>query len=151
MDIIVSSTLERARDTAGILSTELGIGPVIELDTIVERDAGEWSGLTREEIDEAYPNALAEGRRPPGWESDVELRDRVFGTLDALTQQVDDGDILVVTHGGVIMAVEDHLGGGHHRMANLGGRWIDARDGHLTLGPRLDLLDGADITVPDQI
>ena len=151
VDLIVASTLERARDTAGIISTELGIGPVIELDTIMERDAGEWSGLTRDEIDVAYPNFLAEGRRPPGWETDEQLRDRVFGTLDALAAKVADGDVLIVTHGGVIMAVEDHLGGGHHRIANLGGRWIDGRDGTLTLGPRLDLLDGADVTVPDQI
>jgi len=164
VDVIAASPLERANDTAEIIAAELGIGPVVAIDGLMERCAGEWEGLTREQIDVQYAGYLADGRRPPGWEDDDLLLDRALGALDAIAQFVgDDGEIVAVTHGGVIMRIEDHLGGGHHRMPNVGGRWIERRigqsggGGEWLLGDRIELLDGADlaagveITVPNQI
>ena len=61
---IVSSTLVRALETATIISDEIGESPLhLEAD-LVERDAGEWSGLTRIEIDERFPWFLNNGSRP---------------------------------------------------------------------------------------
>src|SRR5690349_6102426 len=50
VDVIVASDLERALHTAQIISGQIGVGPVIVEPLFRERDAGEWSGLTREEI-----------------------------------------------------------------------------------------------------
>lgn len=152
VDLVCSSLLDRARETAQLLADAIGVGPVLELEGMIERDAGEWSGLTRAEIDHRYPGYLAEGRRPDGWESDDALSARVMGTLDALVERFGGSEILCVTHGGVIMCVEAQLGAGRHRIANLGGRWLlhDPTGGY-HLGERLDLLDGHDVTVPDQI
>jgi len=151
VDVVCASTLDRARETAQIIADAIGVGPVLELAGMVERDAGEWSGLTRAEIEHGYPGYLADGRRPPGWEPDEQLSDRVMGTLDALAARFGDGDVLCVTHGGVVMHVEEHLGAGRHRIANLGGRWLVHDGGEYRLGDRLDLLEGHDVTIPDQI
>lgn len=143
VDLIVASPLERAHNTAEIIAAQLGIGPVVTIDGLMERAAGEWEGLTRSEIDERFPAFLAEGKRPSGWEDDEDLLVRALGALDAIARFVgDDGEIVAVTHGGVIMRIEDHLGGGHHRITNLGGRWIERR-AEWFLGERLDLLQDA--------
>lgn len=158
VDVIVASPLERATDTAEIIAGELGIGPVVILDGLMERCAGEWEGLTRAQIDEQYAGYLADGKRPPGWEHDDDLLERALTAVEAIAQVVgDDGDIVAVTHGGVIMRIEDHLGGGHHRVPNVGGRWIERRREQWWLGDRIELLDpahlaeGVEITVPNQI
>ena len=152
VDLIVASSLERARDTAEIIGAALGVGPVVVLEGLMERDAGEWSGHTRAEIDHEYPGYLADGRRPPSWEPDEQLSERLMGTLDALAERFPDAEIGCITHGGCIMQVEELLGAERHRIANLGGRWLEHVAGRgYTLGPRLDLLEGHDVTIPDQI
>ncbi len=74
IDALFASPLDRAATTAAILSEELGVGPVVTLDGLMERNAGEWQGLTRDDIEEAYPGYLDSGRRPPGWEPDDEQK-----------------------------------------------------------------------------
>jgi broad specificity phosphatase PhoE len=151
VDAIYASTLDRAAETAAIISSELGVGPVLVDEALRERDAGEFSGLTRAEIDERYPGYLANGDRPPGWEPDDVLVARASVVLERIAAEVGDGDVLVVTHGGVVMSLEDHLGGGRHRLANLGGRWIEWDGSQLRLGDRILLLAGSELTIPDQI
>src|SRR5438270_7968282 len=86
VDAVFASDLQRATETAHIIAGALGIGPVLIDERLRERDAGEWSGLTRDEIHERYPGYLpddrhrtfapdpdGEPRRPPGWESDEAL------------------------------------------------------------------------------
>src|SRR5690606_40076504 len=58
VDLIVASDLERARDTALIIAEAIGVGPVVIEPDLRERDAGEWSGLTREEIEAEWPGYL---------------------------------------------------------------------------------------------
>ena len=53
-----ASDLQRASETALIIAAQLGIGPVVLEPGLRERDAGEWSGLTRAEIEERYPGWL---------------------------------------------------------------------------------------------
>src|SRR5919109_5290683 len=76
LDAVWASDLERAAETAVIVSEALGVGPVVLDPDLRERDAGEWSGLTRDEIDERYPGYLQDGARPPGWEPDPALLER---------------------------------------------------------------------------
>ncbi|CAN5788607.1 hypothetical protein BH24ACT3_BH24ACT3_10320 [soil metagenome] len=162
VDLVVSSDLQRALVTAEIRAEELGVGPVHVDADLRERDAGEWSGLTRAEIHEQWPGYLPEdratsgfanrsGRRPPRWEADESLRARALAALDRIVTAVSGGDALVITHGGLIYAIEEHLGRGHERLANLGGRWVEAGDSGLVLGPRVLLVDPDAATVPGQI
>ena len=58
LDLVVCSDLQRAQVTAEIIASELGVGPVVIDAGLRERDAGEWSGLTRTEIHEQWPGYL---------------------------------------------------------------------------------------------
>jgi probable phosphoglycerate mutase len=165
LDAVYASDLQRATETAVIIATQLGIGPVVLDADLRERDAGEWSGLTREEIHDRYPGYLPDDRhrafapdggapkRPPGWEADGELLARVLAALERIHASVPDGDVLAVTHGGVIYVLEDHLGDHFHRLANGEGRWVEIDDEKLVLGERVLLVndDGTPVTVPDQL
>ena len=50
-DAIVASTLQRAAETAAIISEVMGVGPVLVEEDLQERSAGPWQGLTRVEIE----------------------------------------------------------------------------------------------------
>jgi len=152
VDAIMASPLQRARRTAEIIAAALGYEPVVVVDGLMERSAGQWEGLTRAEIEERFPGYLAEGRRPPGWEDDDALFERVLGALDAVHRVCPGGEVVVVTHGGVIMNLERRLGDERGRIANVGGRWLVRRDADdWVLGERLDLVDPSELTVPGQI
>lgn len=166
VDLVAASDLQRARLTAEIIADELGASPVRIDPDLRERDAGAWSGLTRAEIHERWPGYLpddpvvrgalgpTDGRRPPGWEPDEHLLARGLDAVHRLASTVDSGTALAVTHGGLVYALEAHLGAPWVRLANLQGRWVDvAADGTLALGDRLVLVDPDDVTVtvPDQI
>jgi probable phosphoglycerate mutase len=166
VDAIFASDLQRAVETAAIISSEIGVGPVMIDPELGERDAGEWSGLTREDIHERYPGYLPDDRhrafapdregnprRPPGWEADDVFLARVLRALGHIHEAVPDGEVLAVTHGGVLYVLEGHLGCGFERLANGEGRWIDIDGDELRLGERVLLVndDGTPVTVPDQL
>lgn len=146
---LVTSDLARARQTADLVVPS---GIDIEIDvTWRERDAAEWTGLTRAEIDEQFPGWLAERRSPPGFEGDESLIERTLPSLGRLLHGDGRGTILVVTHGGVIGTLERHHEAPSVPVPNLGGRWFRAVDGEIVLGERDLLVDPDAITVPDQI
>jgi broad specificity phosphatase PhoE len=166
VDAIFSSDLRRAVETAAVLSAQLGVGPVITDPGWRERDAGEWSGLTRAEIHERFPGYLPddrhrafapdgndETRRPPGWESDEHLLARVLEAMQRVHLVVGEGDGVVVTHGGVIYVLEGHLGQRFSRMANGAGRWFVVDGDDIRLGERVLLVndDATPVTVPNEI
>jgi probable phosphoglycerate mutase len=151
VDAIWASDLQRSAETAVIISDDIGVGPVVLDPDLRERDAGEWTGLTRTEIERAYPGFLPDGRRPPGWETDEQLLVRALRTLQRITDAAQGGDVLVITHAGLVFAVERHLGQDHTRLANVEGRWVTVDGDRLRLGERLVLAEPADVTVPGQM
>jgi broad specificity phosphatase PhoE len=151
VDLICASPLDRALHTARIISEQLGVGPVVVVPDLAERDAGEWQGLTRAEIEQQWPGYLATGRRPPGYEDQDELVARAHGALDLIAAEYDGAEVLVLTHGGVINAVEQAAGLPWERMPNLGGRRVTHHGDRLAVGDRLVLVDDDELTVPSQI
>lgn len=151
VDGIYASPLERAATTAGIVAEEIGVGPVLVLAELMERHAGEWQGLTRDEIEEDWPGYLDDGRRPPAWEPDDEVESRAMAALDRMAADHPYGHVLAVSHAGIIFGLERAFGAPWERLANLGGRWFerDPSGGPWHLGPRIHLL--VDETVPDQL
>jgi broad specificity phosphatase PhoE len=125
-----SSDLRRARRTAELISQSLGLGPVGVDRGLRERDVGEWSGLTAAEVDERWPGqreAWRLGRltAPPGGESTPVLIERVVEALGKLAAARDPAErLLVVTHGGVIRALEIHSGLHPRGVPVLSGRWF---------------------------
>ena len=152
VEVIWASDLERARHTASILAAARGLEVVAD-PRLREREAGEWTGLTRAEIEERYPGALAERRRPPGFEVDDVLVVRALGALQDLAATLAGRTAIAVTHGGVILAVERHHGEERSPVANLEGRWIEVgRAGEFALGDRQILFDpeSVEVTTPGQ-
>lgn len=145
VDAVVASDLQRARDTAAIVADQLGVGPVAVEVRLRERHAGEWTGLTRAEIDEQYPGFLDDGRRPPGWEAADTLAERVIAALHDIRQAVPGGDVLAVTHSGVIRAIELALGHDGGVLPNLGARWVWVDAKGLALGDRVQLIDASSV------
>jgi broad specificity phosphatase PhoE len=141
-----TSDLIRAHRTASLVAARLGIERVQVDARLRERDVGEWTGLTRADINERWPGYLESRRSPPGFEPDTSVLERVLAALRTVVE-AEAGDVLVITHGGVVRTVERHLGAEPRPVANLAGRWVVAEDGELTLGERLMLIDPHDVVV----
>ena len=153
VDAVWSSDLARAQRTAEIIAHERGVDVRIDA-RLRERDAGEWQGYTRAEIEERWPGALESGRRPAGYETDDKLLARVLVAIDDIGDAHDRGTVLVVVHGGVVRALERHFGEDRHGLlSNLGGRWlVRAGDGaQWSLGGQVLLLEDVAVTTPEQI
>jgi probable phosphoglycerate mutase len=148
---VVASPLARAHETATIIGTALGL--TVETDPrLQERDAGEWTGRTRTEIEAGWPGYLEDGTRPPGFETDDILHDRALAAVREVGAVAHE-PVLVVSHGGLIRVVERALGSEPHAVPNLGGldiRRVDGAGGDdhtLTLAGRLVLVDAKAVTV----
>lgn len=143
------SDLVRARRTGELIAQRLDLDAVREEPRLRERDVGAWSGLTRAEIEQRWPGYLAARRSPPDFEGDEALLERTLAGLAAVVDGSDSGDVVVVTHGGVIRTIERSLGATPERLPNLGGRWLLADSPtDLALGERVVLLEPEEVTVP---
>jgi probable phosphoglycerate mutase len=172
VDAVVTSDLQRAAETAGIISEVLGVGPIVVDPDLRERHAGEWQGLTRAEIERDWPGYLGaappvEGevgsssvpvetdgrqRRPPGWETDDDLVVRAVRALASIRKLITSGEVVAVTHGGLVYALETLLGAPFVRLPNLGARWIEVGPGGPeALGDRVLLVPPEELTIPAQI
>lgn len=159
---VVSSDLERARHTAGLLAHGLGLAPPTTDARLRERELGWWAGHVAAETAARWPAELSDWRDyrlecPPGGESTASVVRRVTaGLVDIARKSPDASPLLVVSHGGVISALErsadsDGQGGSGGRTdraraagqtdmarpaghSNLSGRWLVIGAGRLILG-----------------
>ncbi len=95
---VFCSPLLRARQTCDIIYK--GNNPIIIDERIIERDFGEFEGLTRSEFDFLGFWNINSKQKFKLAESIKEVEKRVFNFLDELKQHPND-DILIVSHGGV--------------------------------------------------
>ena len=137
-DSIVSSPLQRAKNTASIISEITGVGPVTTEVGLMERDAGPWQGLTRIEIEKGWPGFLDSGHRPDGYESNPDLLSRIFEVLKKISKNSD--SILIVSHAGIVHALETLHNQPSKKVPNLGGRWFEFVDDELIMGKRASLI-----------
>jgi|SRR4051812_24283374 broad specificity phosphatase PhoE len=104
-EVIYSSPLERAVETATILGRRLGAS-VRELTGLNELDFGTWTGRTLESLqDDPIWHAFNETRgatRIPGGESMAEGVDRAMAELLALEREHGGRIVAAVSHGDVI-------------------------------------------------
>jgi probable phosphoglycerate mutase len=112
-----ASDLARARQTAEPIASAVGIEAVLE-PGLREVALGEWEGRTREEIIEEYPETWERWAREPDWdivpggEGAAPFSQRVIATLDRLRSRHPHGDVVCVTHGGVVQVALLHVLGG---------------------------------------
>jgi len=134
-----TSALVRAAETAAIIARELRLDEPSVDTRWREAHAGEWQGMTPDEIRDEWPGYLERNLRPPGFEPVDEVVNRV---LDAarhlLVAHVDRPPALVVSHSGVIRTIRRHLGADGDRVPNLGGTWLHLVDDEVWVGDVFD-------------
>ncbi|HRZ00908.1 MAG TPA: histidine phosphatase family protein [Burkholderiaceae bacterium] len=149
---VVSSDLERARQTATPLAAALGL-PVQPEPRLRERAYGIFEGERYAGLAERYPAewAVHQARDPdwviPGGESIVQLRDRVAEALDEIARRYAGTQVAVVAHGGVLDAAYRLATGipwqaqRSHALPNAGINRLRAQAAPLAL----EILDWADV------
>jgi broad specificity phosphatase PhoE len=131
---VSSSDLQRAADTAAILAVRLGAGPVVIDGRLREADIGPWQGLTAAEIEARWPGYLAAGQRPPGFEPEAGLVERVVAALGDVAAAADGRLPIVVSHAGVLRALRRHCGALDDHLPNLAGMWFSVSPGAVGFG-----------------
>ena len=104
-DVLIASTLPRARQTAQIIAPALGL-PIILDDEVQELRMGEADGMSHAEFDETFgrPDFARQPTRPvaPGGESWSSFMLRVATTLERIAEEHAGKHVVIVCHGGVI-------------------------------------------------
>jgi broad specificity phosphatase PhoE len=125
---VLSSHFRRARQTAEIIGGELNL-PVETVEAIHERDLGALRGHSydalRALVKQAPDYDPQRGWlwRPENGESFEDVRIRVTSAFDRLRMRFPEHEVVVVSHGGVILAMWAHLTGqwrGAHLPGNCG-------------------------------
>ncbi|MHC0039495.1 histidine phosphatase family protein [Pseudoneobacillus sp. C159] len=116
-DVLISSPLKRARQTADIINEVLNL-PILEMDEFQERFYGDAEGMTKEERIAAFPD-----KNYSNQESLESLNNRVNAGIDNIYQHYPDKKILLVAHGGVINSIlsifsNGEIGSGKTRLMN---------------------------------
>lgn len=109
---ILSSDLQRARNTAMALAAEVGLDVSTDA-RLRETHLGTWQGMTHSEVDEQWPDARQVWRTRPRWsppegESRIDVARRTRAVVDELVQQFPEwGEhpAVIVAHGGAISAL----------------------------------------------
>jgi len=104
------SDLRRCQETAAPLSPTLSLQPQLRED-LREVGLGEWEGLTAAEIRERYPELWERWATKPSWDvvpgsaGSKKFERRVAAAVEDIFSRHPHGDVLIVTHGGVIQVV----------------------------------------------
>lgn len=109
VDVVYSSDLARARETAEILAARLEL-PVHVDPRLRERSFGSWEGRTGPEIEAAFAGAHArwlagEGPGADDAEPFADFAARVQAFLAEVVERHPDETVLVVSHGGSIRVI----------------------------------------------
>lgn len=107
VEVLISSDLRRAVETAAIVGMDLGLRPDLDA-RWREADLGTWQGLHRDEARERWPEEWKKARREDlargGGETFVEVQARVLAALRDLLAEHAGKTVAVITHGGPIYA-----------------------------------------------
>jgi broad specificity phosphatase PhoE len=140
-----SSDLKRAFETAEAIGAAIGRKPEPE-PLLREIFLGDWEGLRTEEIAERFPEAWASWVEEPDWdlvpggEGGANFDARVGAALDGIFRRHSQGDVLVVTHGGVIQIALHRIVGRPpqglfpFKIQNASISLIEKRNGRMVIG-----------------
>lgn len=110
IDLIICSPLKRAKETAEVINRDRNI-PIIYDEEISERDFGEFEGNNQKDFDF---NGFWSYKQDQHYESAENIKDffyRIYTRLDKIKNDYKSKRILLVTHGGVSIAIECYFNG----------------------------------------
>lgn len=111
-DIVVTSDLRRAMDTATTFTETTGV-PLRMDKRLRETNLGLWQGMSSAQIDEQWPGSRQIWQTdptwtPPGGESRLEVAARAYEVVADLDES-DEETAVLCAHGGLITALTGHL------------------------------------------
>lgn len=111
-DIVVTSDLRRAMDTATMFTETTGV-PLRVDKRLRETNLGLWQGMTSAQVDEQWPSSRQLWQTdptwtPPGGESRLEVAARAAEVIADLDESTEETAVLCA-HGGLITALTGHL------------------------------------------
>ncbi len=121
VDLILTSPLLRARQTAEIIATQIGSNGVDARDELTELDIGPFTGLTWAGMAESHPHTYRRFQRyswdgVPGAEASDAVYQRAEAVWELLLGRMVDGhhNLLAVTHSGLLQwIIKASLGNRH--------------------------------------
>lgn len=110
---IISSDLERARQTTNIINEKLNVN-VEFTERLREMNNGKIAGMLNKDVEKIYPglyyNTLRMDERYPGGESPIEFHDRIIKDFkDIVKENKNHNNIMIVTHSGVINIIYRYI------------------------------------------
>ena len=100
-DVVLTSPLSRARQTAEIIANQHGYTEIIEQELLIERSFGEAEGLSHEQWRAKYSNLDV----ILGGESRTQLAERSRLLLETISQELGGKRVLAISHGALIRAL----------------------------------------------
>jgi broad specificity phosphatase PhoE len=97
-DLVLTSPLGRARETAEILGENVGFDEIVTLDLLMERSFGEAEGLSYDQ----WKSKFSSLDEIPGGESRTQLTQRSQLLLDTIAASHPGKRILAISHGALI-------------------------------------------------
>lgn len=115
IDLIISSPLKRARKTAEIINEELNCDIIFDK-SLEERSYGSFEGKIRKLVNDQIINSdelnnYKINLKYEGIEPIYDLCNRVWTLLDNIKRKYNDKNILLVSHGGTIRAINGYFEG----------------------------------------
>ena len=107
LQVIYTSTLQRARTTAEIIGKAKGIKPQ-ETDALREMSIGIWENLNSKDIQKNYAKewkdffASPASTKIPKGESMSDVQKRAYPVVQQILDEHPEGDVAFVAHGGII-------------------------------------------------
>jgi broad specificity phosphatase PhoE len=121
IDVVYSSPLRRARESAEIIAAALSAGPIVVIDDLQERNTyGVLSGVNKKRADELFHRVLAQLKEKPGYSRETILGGeeyesfvaRVRHALDAVSTHATEHRVttaVVLTHGKFTQALFERV------------------------------------------
>ena len=104
IDLILSSPLLRARETANIINQDKNV-PIIICNELSERDFGEFEGMSSTEFDFEAFWSYKKNIQYKQAENIKDFFNRVYNFLDSIYEKYKDKRILLVAHGGISIPI----------------------------------------------
>ena len=97
-DVVLTSPLTRAKQTAQIIASHVGFDEILTHELLIERSFGEAEGLSHEQWRAKYANL----DEIPGGESRTQLAERSQRLLDYVSSEFKGMRVLAISHGALI-------------------------------------------------
>lgn len=127
-DVVISSPLTRAKETAHLILKHVD-APLVIMEDFIERDYGDAEGMSFEERQKLFPD-----KQYPNMEPLEAIQDRMVEGIEKVRAAYPNQQVLIVAHGAAIHALlttlaDEHLGLENTRLVNACLNYVEWKDG----------------------